>query len=61
MLKPTSQDGDHSAALGRDLRALRKSRGLTLNDLAASIGRSVGFLSQIEVVFQRPLFAIFVH
>ena len=54
MLKPTSQDGDHSAALGRDLRALRKSRGLTLNELAASIGRSVGFLSQIERGLSAP-------
>lgn len=54
MLKSTSQDGDHSAALGRDLRALRKSRGLTLNDLAANIGRSVGFLSQIERGLSAP-------
>lgn len=54
MLKSTPQDGDHSAALGRDLRALRKSRGLTLNDLATSIGRSVGFLSQIERGLSAP-------
>jgi len=48
------QDGDHSAALGRDLRALRKSRGLTLNELATNIGRSVGFLSQIERGLSAP-------
>lgn len=35
-------------ALGADLRALRKSRGLRLNELALKIGRSVGFLSQVE-------------
>ncbi len=34
--------------LGADLRALRKARGLTLNDLAARLDRSVGWLSQVE-------------
>lgn len=34
--------------LGADLRALRKSRGMTLNDLADQLGRSVGWLSQVE-------------
>ena len=34
--------------LGADLRALRKSRGLTLVELADSLGRSVGWLSQVE-------------
>ncbi len=34
--------------LGADLRALRKSRGLTLTDLADQLSRSVGWLSQIE-------------
>lgn len=34
--------------LGADLRALRKARGLTLSDLANSLGRSVGWLSQVE-------------
>lgn len=37
-----------TAALGQDIRALRKSRGLTLQDLAARLGRSVGWLSQVE-------------
>ena len=36
------------ARLGRDLRALRKNRGLTLLELAAKIGRSIGFVSQAE-------------
>jgi len=34
--------------LGADLRALRKSRGLTLSNLADQLGRSVGWLSQVE-------------
>ena len=34
--------------LGADLRALRKSRGMTLEDLAAAMGKSVGWLSQVE-------------
>ena len=34
--------------LGADLRALRKARGLTLVELADSLGRSVGWLSQVE-------------
>lgn len=34
--------------LGGDLRALRKARGLTLAGLAGSVGKSVGWLSQVE-------------
>jgi transcriptional regulator with XRE-family HTH domain len=33
---------------GADLRALRKARGLTLTALAERVGRSVGWLSQVE-------------
>lgn len=33
---------------GADLRAIRKSRGMTLVDLADRLGRSVGWLSQVE-------------
>lgn len=35
-------------SLGADIRALRKSRGLTLSDLAEALDRSVGWLSQVE-------------
>lgn len=35
-------------ALGADLRSLRKSRGLTLEALSGVLGRSVGWLSQVE-------------
>ncbi len=34
--------------LGADLRALRKARGMTLTDLSERLGRSVGWLSQVE-------------
>jgi transcriptional regulator with XRE-family HTH domain len=34
--------------LGADLRALRKARGLTLVDLAETLDRSVGWMSQVE-------------
>ena len=42
------------ATLGADIRALRKSRGLTLNDLAEALGRSVGWLSQVERDLSEP-------
>jgi transcriptional regulator with XRE-family HTH domain len=35
-------------AIGRDIRRLRKRKRITLTDLAARTGRSVGFLSQVE-------------
>jgi len=34
--------------LARDIRALRKARGLTLVEIAARLSRSVGWLSQVE-------------
>lgn len=42
------------ATLGVDLRALRKARGLTLADLAQLLGRSVGWLSQVERDLSAP-------
>lgn len=44
----------HTGTLGADLRALRRARGLTLTDLAASLGRSVGWLSQVERDLSEP-------
>ncbi|MBL4863511.1 MAG: helix-turn-helix transcriptional regulator [Rhodobiaceae bacterium] len=35
-------------AIGRDVRALRRAKNLTLQALADKIGRSVGYVSQIE-------------
>lgn len=40
--------------LGRDLRALRKSRDLTLSQLADLSDRSVGFISQVERGISEP-------
>lgn len=37
-----------SRQIGEDIRALRRSRELTLQSLASAVGRSVGWLSQIE-------------
>jgi len=41
-------------SLGADLRALRKARRLTLIDLAERLGRSVGWLSQVERDLSEP-------
>lgn len=37
-----------ATTLGADLRALRKARGLTLEELSERLGVSVGWLSQVE-------------
>ena len=43
--------------LGADLRALRKTRGLTLMALAETLGKSVGWLSQVERDISAPSIA----
>lgn len=43
-----------SRTLGADLRALRRARGLTLERLAGDLGRSVGWLSQVERDLSEP-------
>ena len=43
-----------STTLGADLRALRKARGLSLAELALAVGRSVGWLSQVERDITQP-------
>lgn len=40
--------------LGQDIRALRVARGMTLEDLAFRVGRSVGWLSQVERDLSQP-------
>ena len=40
--------GGIAVPIGRDLRALRKSKGITLSELALGTGRSTGYLSQVE-------------
>ncbi len=43
--------------LGADIRAVRKARRMTLMDLAYAIGRSVGWLSQLERDLSHPSIA----
>lgn len=45
---------DRTLTLGADLRALRKARGMTLTDLSDELGRSVGWLSQVERDLSEP-------
>ena len=42
-----SQISEHHM-LAQDIRALRKARGLTLSEAALKLGRSIGWLSQVE-------------
>lgn len=44
-------------SVGADIRALRKARGYTLSALALELGRSVGFLSQLERGLSEPSIA----
>ena len=46
--------GEDAGGIGADLRALRKSRGVTLTELARATGRSVGWLSQVERGISQP-------
>lgn len=39
---------EYSALTGADLRTLRKNRSMTLVELASAVGRSVGWVSQVE-------------
>lgn len=43
--------------VGADIRALRRSRGITLADLAGDLDRSVGWLSQVETGKTEPAIA----
>ncbi|WP_166418082.1 helix-turn-helix domain-containing protein [Cochlodiniinecator piscidefendens] len=47
-------DPTNPKTLGVDLRALRKARGMTLSGLAEQLGRSVGWLSQVERDMSEP-------
>lgn len=44
----TAQDLSDDDAIGGQIRELRKAKGMTLQEVAASAGISVGYLSQIE-------------
>jgi transcriptional regulator with XRE-family HTH domain len=43
-----TEEAPEGAMLAGDIRALRKARGLTLTEIALKLGRSVGWVSQIE-------------
>ena len=47
-------DTEGHLGVGNDIRALRKSRRLTLAELAARLERSLGWLSQVERGTSRP-------
>ena len=49
-----SAESPDTSSLGADIRALRKVRGLTLSGMAQALGRSVGWLSQIERDLSTP-------
>ncbi len=51
-MRHTLPDTPHT--LGADLRALRKARGIKLLDMAETLGRSVGWLSQVERDLSEP-------
>ncbi len=57
MLNKLEASEEIATSLGRDLRGLRKSRNITLKELAIKIGRSVGFVSQIERGISEPSIA----
>ncbi|MGZ6983155.1 MAG: helix-turn-helix domain-containing protein, partial [Ilumatobacteraceae bacterium] len=44
----SGSDFDPTAQIGDELRGLRKAHGLTLKQVAAGAGISVGYLSEIE-------------
>lgn len=48
----TADPGAYS--VGKSIRALRKSRGLTLTELSQALDRSVGWLSQVERGVSEP-------
>lgn len=45
---------DLTNGIGLDIRALRKSRAMTLTELAGKLGRSAGFVSQVERGMSQP-------
>lgn len=46
--------GNYERLLASDIRALRKARGLTLAEIALKLGRSVGWVSQVERGLSTP-------
>lgn len=52
--KKTRKRDVDNGSVGKDIRALRKSRSVTLSELANCLNRSVGFISQIERGLSSP-------
>ncbi|MBT6509947.1 MAG: helix-turn-helix transcriptional regulator [Rhodospirillaceae bacterium] len=48
------QEAHANHSVGSELRALRKAHGLTIAELALALGRSVGWLSQVERGVNEP-------
>jgi transcriptional regulator with XRE-family HTH domain len=59
MDRPVAENSGSTAlrSLGKDLRAIRKSRGLTLEDVCQLLGCSIGWLSQVERDLSTPSIA----
>ena len=49
-----SEQDNGERLLAGDIRALRKARGLTLSEIALRLGRSVGWVSQVERGLSMP-------
>ncbi len=47
-VKAKTEAADASVRIGRQIRDLRKAKGITLQSLAQQIDRSVGYVSQVE-------------
>ncbi|MGY3331545.1 transcriptional regulator with XRE-family HTH domain [Mesorhizobium sp. USDA 4775] len=56
MASPTARtlQGPDERVLASDIRALRRARGLTLAEIALKLGRSVGWVSQVERGLSTP-------
>ena len=54
MTNKISDKKDQLANLGDEIRQLRRVRGITLQSMAKTIGKSVGFLSQVERNMTKP-------
>jgi transcriptional regulator with XRE-family HTH domain len=50
---PSASD-DPMRQMGHEIRTLRRLRGMTMTELANKVGKTVGFLSQIERGLSRP-------
>ena len=52
-----TREAESGEVLARDIRALRKARGLTLAEISLRLGRSVGWVSQVERGLSAPSLA----